>query len=131
LLNGSFTEPMSAPAVTGIGIGAILEAITAQHVEHGVLDALDGRGKIRDEMVGVRVEQNSHRFGKEGGELFIGRPGLDESFVGSAHAVLLKAANGASGAQNGVADPRRVKSDQSSIPFLDLNDSVLDRHQLF
>ena len=69
--DGAFPQPMPAPAIAFVGVGGVLKAVAAQRVQHLVLDRLDGRREVGDQVVRVGIEADHHRVGQELGDLVV------------------------------------------------------------
>jgi len=77
----ALAKPMTSPAVTGVGVGGILKAITAQRMEDLVLDNFDGRREVGDEVMRIGIETNDDGFGKETGDSIVGGKSLKDGAV--------------------------------------------------
>jgi hypothetical protein len=117
---------MPAPAIASVSIGRVLETITAQDVQDGVLDHLDRRRKIGDEMMFVAVEADDDGVGQKVSERLIGVPCGEKFFIDVWQTILLKAANGLAGLEDGAADFIGIKFDEGSVAFLNFDNAVLD-----
>jgi hypothetical protein len=48
-----------------------LKSVTAQHVQHFILDGFDGGRKVGDEMVRIAIQAYSDRIAEKRGELLV------------------------------------------------------------
>ncbi len=126
LRDRAFAQPMAAPTITGVSIGRVLETVTAQHVQDGVLDHLDGRREIGDEMVLVGIEADDDGIGEKPGEGFIGVPRREKFLVDAGEAILLEAADGLAGAEDGAADFVGIEFDERPIALLNFDNAILN-----
>ena len=130
LVDRAFAQPVSAPAVTLVRVRRVLEAVTAQRVQHAVLDRLDGRGKIRDQVMRVRVQAQHHGVRHELRNTLIRIVGLKNLVVDAGQIILLKPANRPCRPQDGLAHPLFIERHQRPIAFQHLDDAVLDGHRI-
>ena len=85
---------MPAPSITGIGVGRILEAITAQHMKDFILDGFNRRRKIRNPMLRIRIKADHHGVGEKLGDLLVTGIGLENLAIDGGQEILSKAADG-------------------------------------
>jgi hypothetical protein len=126
----AFPHPVPAPPVTLVRVGGVLEAVTAQRVQHFVLDRLDGGREIRDQMVRVAVQADHHGVAEECGELFIRAAHREQVVVHARQKILLETANGTGGAEDGFADSGFIEAHEGAVAALHLDDPVLHGHAL-
>src|ERR1041385_88694 len=127
--DGALAQPMPAPAITRVGVGGVLEAITAQRMKHLVLDRLDGGREIRDQVMRIGIEADHHGLSEEPGDFVIGAVGLEDFVVDAGPKILPETAQRFGRAQERSPNPGFIEFDQGSIALLDLDDAVLDGHE--
>ncbi len=96
----AFAQPVPAPAVTFVGVGGFLEAVTAQRVQHLVLNRLNRRRKIGNEMVRIGIEADDGRVREKRGDVLIRFVRREDFVVHARQEILLKAADGFRRAEN-------------------------------
>jgi len=126
LRDRAFTQPMAAPTIAGVGIGGALETVAAQDVQDGVLDHLDRRREIGDEMMLVGIETDDDGIGQERGERFVGVPSGEKFFVDAGQAILLEAADGLAGFENGATDFVGIEFNERPIALLNFDNAILN-----
>jgi len=124
----SFSKPMPAPPVASISIGCFLEPLTPQRMQHLILDLFNCRGEVRDQMLGMGIQEQHHGVGQKRCHLLICGPCLEQPLVLSRQKILFETAYRTSSSQNRPANSLRIESHQRSIAFLDFDNPVLDRH---
>jgi hypothetical protein len=119
---------MPAPTIAGVGIGSVLETVTAQGVQNFVLDSLNCGWKIGDEVMGIGIEGDHGGVGEKACDLIFGSVGIENLVINPGQMILPKTADGLGRPQNGPPDAGFIEPDERAVPFLDLNDAVLDSH---
>ena len=128
LRNCSFPQPMPSPAITFVGIGGVLETVAAQRVQHLVLDGLNRRRKIRNQVMRVGVEADGGRVRQKTRDVFIRTLCAENLVVNARQKIPVKTADGFRGAQNGLADAVRIEFDQRPVALLNFDNAVLNWH---
>ena len=129
LVDRAFAKPVPSPTITLVNVGRALKPVTAQHVQHVVLNAFDGRRKIGDQMFPIRVEANHDGVGEELGDLDVRLLRLEYLVVDSGEIILAETADRFRRLQDGAADLANVEIDERAVALLDFDDSILDRHR--
>src|SRR5450759_203173 len=119
---------MPSPAITFVGIGGVLETVAAQRVQHLVLDGLNRRRKIRNQVMRVGVEADDGRVRQKARDVFIRTLRAENLFVHARQKIPVKTADGLRGAQNGLANAVRIEFDQRPVALLDFDNAVLNWH---
>ena len=126
--DGAFPQPVPSPAVAFVGVGGLLKAVTAQHVQHLALNRLHRRRKIGNQMVRVGIEADDDRIGQKRGDVLV-RPLRAEDFVIHARQkIRLKTANGRRRMRHGLDDATGIEPHESAVALLDFDDAILDWH---
>ena len=124
----AFPQPMAAPPIAGVGIGSILEAITAQGMQHLVLDGLDRRREIGDQVMRIRIEANHDGVGEELSDLVVRAVGLEDLVIDVRQEILRKTADRFRRVEDRPADAVGIELHQRAVAFLDFDNAVLDGH---
>ncbi len=119
---------MPPPAITFVGIGGVLETVAAQRVQHLVLDGLNRRRKIRNQVMRVGVEADDGRVRQKTRDVFLRTLRAENLVVHARQKIPVKTANGLRRAQNGPADAVRIEFDQRPVALLDFDNAVLNWH---
>src|ERR1035437_2546422 len=119
---------MPSPAVTLVGIGGFLKAMAPQRVQHRVLDRLDPRRKVGDQMMRVGIEADDGRVRQKRRDALVRAVRAENLVVHARQQIRLKTADGLRRARNRLADFIRIKPYQRAVAFLNLDDAILDGH---
>ena len=119
---------MPAPAVTFVGIGGLLKTVAAERVQRLVLNLLNGRRKIGNQMMRFGVETDNRGVGKKRGDGLVRALRAENLVVNARHEVMLEAADGFRRARDGLPDAVGIEFHQRAVPFLNFDNAVLDGH---
>ena len=103
-------------------MGGFLKTKTAQRVQHLVLNGFDGRRKIGNEMLRVRIKADHRHVTKKTGDVSVGFLREENLVVHAWQKVLLKPADGFRRPGDGLADMRRIKPHERAVALRDFDD---------
>src|SRR5204863_2385411 len=126
--DGAFTEPVASPAVTGVGVGGILESVTSEGMKNVVLDGFDGGREIGDVMLGIGIEADDDSVGEKVGNFFVREEAVEYVVVNTRIKILAEAADGLGGAEDRAADAALIEFHQGPVPFLNFDEAILNCH---
>ncbi len=124
----AFPQPVPAPAVTFVGVGGFLKTVTAQRVQHLVLNRFNRRRKIGNEMVRIGIEADDGRVRQKRRDVLVRTVRREDFVIHARQKILLEAADGFRRARHGLDDAAGIEPHKRAVAFLDFDDSVLDWH---
>src|SRR5262245_30305071 len=119
---------MPPPTIAGIRVSRVLKTVAAQGVQNFVLNRLNRGRKIRNQVMRIGIEGNDRCVCEKAGNLIFSAVGIKNLVIDPGQIILVETADGLSRPQNGPPNAGFIEPDERPVPFLDLNDAVLDSH---
>jgi hypothetical protein len=120
---------MTTPPITFIRVRRLLKTVAPHRVQNHVLNRLDGRRKIGDQVMRLGVQANDGCVRQEGGNPLVGTVRSENPVIYARQKILLESADGLGRPQHCPTDPAGVESNERPVPFLDFDDAVFDWHE--